>query len=709
VHKVSDLAGLDFLAATSLVASVPGDKLTGERVDLPWLASGGDGAAVEPPPSPPPPRLRRRGEPPPPVVEALPAGGLPSAPSDGRALFALGSLRRLAPRYLPSVTRAFCVPPNPELAMLRLRATLNLGKLQKQRDIAGHLTALAGGHRYRALREEAERLGGVAAKLEGALVAAEAQAGQYTPLQAQKDVRLAGTVVRLQELRVAGAHGRRRRAAAEVTRAQGAAERLRRVAEEGAAGHERAIVALADAGALELVVSGERRARDAEAQAAAAERDARLAMLLSSRAEEEARLAADELRILELRAAAAQWVVDFIASRFGGQELGEVITSVLKRGYGFALQQATSAAQRALDQVAFDRQAAPPPLVQSDYWQAPGDPRFGSTARLAADLYELEAYRAETEQRKLALEQTFSVASLAPDALVRLRETGLLLFPTPLERYDAEQPGLVLRRVRRVRVTIRTRAPLGAPLHAILTASRLSRVVAGGATVTIERGPGAVALGAPAGASGLLELVAEGESPFGGMGVDATWELHLPLAANLFDFDALVDVLFTVEHTALVSAGHRQQVLGTLPRQLSAVRPFSLRAHFPAASVGEPGGPSTVRLATRREDFPPHLGELRIEHVGVALVGSGELDGVELSFVPAGGVAGLGGKARTVGGLASSRLGSGAGWAALAGRPPIGQWTLGLPEAARAALGDGRIGDILLLVGYQGRLPEWPR
>ena len=39
--------------------------------------------------------------------------------------------------------------------------------------------------------------------------------------------------------------------------------------------------------------------------------------------------------------------------------------------------------------------------------------------------------------------------------------------------------------------------------------------------------------------------------PFESSGVDSTWELQLPPAANPFDFSSIVDVLFTIEYTAL--------------------------------------------------------------------------------------------------------------------------------------------------------------
>ena len=39
--------------------------------------------------------------------------------------------------------------------------------------------------------------------------------------------------------------------------------------------------------------------------------------------------------------------------------------------------------------------------------------------------------------------------------------------------------------------------------------------------------------------------------PFEGNGVDTTWSLSLPPAANPFDFSSITDVMLTIDYTAL--------------------------------------------------------------------------------------------------------------------------------------------------------------
>jgi len=74
---------------------------------------------------------------------------------------------------------------------------------------------------------------------------------------------------------------------------------------------------------------------------------------------------------------------------------------VLRRVFGLFLQHATSMAQLAANQLAFERQEVPPPFIQADYWEPPTDGRRGASggssgpdrqgltgsARLLADIY----------------------------------------------------------------------------------------------------------------------------------------------------------------------------------------------------------------------------------------------------------------------------------------------------------------------------------
>ena len=138
-----------------------------------------------------------------------------------------------------------------------------------------------------------------------------------------------------------------------------------------------------------------------------------------------------------------------------------------------------------------------------------------------------------------------------------------------MELFDRDFPGHYLRLIRRVRTSVIALIPPSQGIRATLSTTGTSRVVIGGdifQTVVVNRGPESVALTSPRDATGLFELEPQPEMllPFEGLGVDTTWELRMPKAANPFDYRTIADVLLTIEYTALNSFDYCQQVIQTL-------------------------------------------------------------------------------------------------------------------------------------------------
>jgi hypothetical protein len=73
---------------------------------------------------------------------------------------------------------------------------------------------------------------------------------------------------------------------------------------------------------------------------------------------------------------------------------------------------------------------------------------------LLVDLLRLEQRYLETHLRTLEVEQSFSDATLNPEALLTLRETGSCGFSIPQAAFDLAYPGHCRRRIRAVRVSI---------------------------------------------------------------------------------------------------------------------------------------------------------------------------------------------------------------------------------------------------------------
>ena len=64
----------------------------------------------------------------------------------------------------------------------------------------------------------------------------------------------------------------------------------------------------------------------------------------------------------------------------------------------------------------------------------------------------------------------------------------------------------------------------------------------------------------------------------------------------------------------------------------------------------------------------------------------------------------------TIDGIISTRRGNGGGWTPMIGKSPFGEWELALPNTNQVKkwFKDDQIEDILLVISYAARTPEWP-
>ncbi len=737
--------------------------------------------------------------------------------------------------HIPLLITAFCIPPNPLLNALRLRAELNLFKLRTCRNIAGlqrqlepYVTSTdttsglptvgAGGqlllpgvvrlqptlYRYPVLIERAKQLVQLAAQIEASMLAAleKRDIEAYNLLKARQDVQAAQAQVQLQDLRITQARDGLTLATLQQNRAQLQADTYQKWLDAGLNGFEKAMIkdyqqaseaqqqavdlaieaqyvqllttaaaggatggeAAAAAAAQYIFISGplgdaqkaaitaqteaqvdgvhasyERRADEWQLQENLAKVDVQIGAQEYQTAQDQVSVVTQEKAISQIGVDHAKAIVEFLNNKFTNKELYDWMSGVLEGVYRFFLQQATAMAQLAGNQLAFERQEIPPVTIKADYWVATTDgtgvsstsdtspDRRGLTgsARLLQDIYQLDQYAFTTNQRKLQLTKTISLARLDPFAFQQFRETGVLPFATSMERFDRDFPGHYLRLIKRVRTSVVALIPPIDGIHATLTTTGLSRVVIGPdifQTVPIRRDPEFVALTSPSNATGLFELEPQSTDmllPFEGSGVDTTGEFHMPKAANLFDYRTIADVLITYEYTALNSFDYRQQVIQTLNPNLSADRSFGFRDQFADQwydlhNPEQAKTPMTVRFQTVREDFPPNIENLKIQQVLLYFARSSEqtfeLPVTQLRFTAQGDTGIVGGSATPIDGVISTRRGNAGSWITMIGKVPAGEWELALPntEEVRNRFKNEEIDDILLVITYSGRTPAWP-
>jgi hypothetical protein len=502
-----------------------------------------------------------------------------------------------------------------------------------------------------------------------------------------------------------------------------------------------AAAASSTSSAFATLASYERREQEWRFQMNLSQRDAAIGTQQITSALDRVNIVDKERDIAKIQDINASATVEFLTTKkFATAELYEWMSGVLGRVYGYFLQQATATARLAQDQLAFERQEGVLSLIQSDYWQPPSDSattvssdgtepdRRGITgsARLLQDIYQLDQYAFETDKRKLQLTKTISLAREAPFEFQRFRETGVLPFAIPMRMFDWDFPGHYMRLIKRVRTSVIALIPPTQGIRATLATIGISRVTTSGngvfQTVPVHRDPELVALSSPNNATGLFELEQQSEMllPFEAMGVDTSWELQMPKAANPFDYRTIADVLITIEYTALNDFDYRQQVIRELDRTVGADRPFSLRQQFADQwyDLNNPDlteTPMTVSFDTSHGDFPPNIEDLTIHHIALYIARS---DGgsfnqpltTNLYFTPQDGIEN-GGEASSTDGVFSTRRGNANEWLnKICNQVPEGTWRLVLPntQEVKDLFNNEEIEDILFVITYSGTMPEWP-
>jgi hypothetical protein len=625
-------------------------------------------------------------------------------------------------------------------------------------------------YRYKTLAAKADQLLTFAQQMEASLLAALEKGAQakYNIFKARQELSMAKAGVKLQETRVTEAEQGVGLAQVQRQSAQTRRDYYQELVDGGLSDWEIAALASetaavahlhtaagikqaftfgiggigdvggalsATASLLKTQASYERRMQEWQFQLDLASNDIELGNRQIDMARVHVGVVTEEKRIAELSVQNAQDTLEFLNSEFDKPELYRWMGNVLRQIYAYFLQQAASMAQAASNQLAFERQEPLPSFIRTDYWEIPtqtqitgaktDEERKGllGAERLRADLEKLNLYAFKTDERRLHLSKSISLAALSPWEFARFRESGVLHFATPMSLFDRDHPGHYMRLIHNVKVSVVGLIPPVAGIHATLTSDRISRVVVGGdlyQVTQIAHGPNQVALSSPQESSGVFELDPQSEilRPFEGIGVDTAWEFRMPKPSNQIDYDAIADVIVTIEYTALNSFDFRQQVIESLPRRFRADRAFSFQYDLPDQwyqlhNPEQSSTPMTVRFETDAEQFPANLGRFSMADITLYFSSQQgttfEVEMEHLRFQEQGQQGWIGGSALTVEKTVSTRRSNGASWTPLQGRSPFGVWEMALPNslAVRELFGEGKITDILLVITYTADTPGW--
>ncbi|QDG52173.1 hypothetical protein FIV42_15925 [Persicimonas caeni] len=447
-------------------------------------------------------------------------------------------------------------------------------------------------------------------------------------------------------------------------------------------------------------------------------------------------IASQQRRLGELRTEHADETFQFLQNKFTSQELYAWMVRILRKTYRGLLQQAADVARMAWRQLVFERQEPISNPFASDYWRDPNPGGVGfnvssddasysrqgltGSARLLADIATLEDKARETNERRLQLSKTFSLAEHAPDELLRLRSDGQASLHTALELFDRDFPGHYQRLIERVSVRVVALTPVVDGISASLFSSGSSRATVSGPgyqPVDILREPQSISFTSPSGSAGMFELEPQSEllRPFEGLGVETTFDLLLPKAANSWDFNSLMDVLITVDYSAKESVEKYSKTTSQLPREVSEQRSFSLRNEFPdewykLINERVENALSEIVFDIQDGDFRPGRHNISVEDFRLYLVTESDAPDIDVSFSFADDSATT---ETAVDGMVSTRR-SGA-WATSSvlsgGTSPAGTWTFEFPLSTNELLtiiDNKQLSDVVLVIEYDADLPSWP-
>jgi hypothetical protein len=289
-------------------------------------------------------------------------------------------------------------------------------------------------------------------------------------------------------------------------------------------------------------------------------------------------------------------IFQFFQDRFTKAELYTVMSTRLRQLHRDAFNAAFSVATMAERAYRFERPEDTGAALPRGQW----DPSTGGLLageRLQLDLQSLERRYLETDDRRYEIEQSFSLAQFDPAALLALREQGECTFTVPELFFDLSYPGHYRRRIKAVRLSVPCVvgpfANVSATLRLLESRIRLDP----DSTLDLVPNRHTVSIAASNGQSdtGVFEFNFRDERymPFEGSGTVSRWQLLLPKAFRLFDYETIADAILRISYTALadedlrddveaLSAGVQRSILGIV-RANDLQMLISLRRDLPDA------------------------------------------------------------------------------------------------------------------------------
>ena len=286
-------------------------------------------------------------------------------------------------------------------------------------------------------------------------------------------------------------------------------------------------------------------------------------------------------------------VYEFYGEKFSNLGLYTWLSTTLQRLYREAYNSAYSMAKLAEQTYRFERSDNTSDSLSSGNWEAP---KAGLLAgeRLSIDLQNMERKFIETNYRSLEINQSFSLAQIAPFALIQLKETGECEFDIAEIYFDLFYPGHYRRKIKSARLTIPcVTGPytnVSATLTLVGSNIRVEPKVGDDELKSVPRTRTlSIATSSAQNDAGVFELNFRDERymPFEGAGAVSSWKLELPNKLRQFDYDTISDVIMHISYTAKDDGAFREKVEAEIENILidyaqekGLLRLFSMKREF---------------------------------------------------------------------------------------------------------------------------------
>jgi hypothetical protein len=268
-------------------------------------------------------------------------------------------------------------------------------------------------------------------------------------------------------------------------------------------------------------------------------------------------------------------------------------------------------------------------FIQFNYWDA-GHQGLLSGEALYLDVKRMEMAYHDNNKRELELTRHVSLRQLDPVALIALRINGSCTIDVPEWLFDRDCPGLYMRRIKSVSVSLPSVVGPYASINCTLSLQRstvrISPLLSNGAYARDTTqddirfvdyfGAGdMIVTSSGSNDSGMFETNLRDDRflPFEGAGAVSTWTLSLPAQLRPFDYMTISDAILHIRYTAREAGDplgsqatqELKAMIATAGQSAQAIV-FCLRYDFPTEWAAFVNGSGNF-AATLQKDFFPYM------------------------------------------------------------------------------------------------------